>query len=298
MSDPAWFASGALLALGLTPLAARLARGIGWVDPRPGDRAAVARKRQRTAVPVAGGAVLMVLLCAVPGAFAGHPSAFVAIALAGLVGLLDDGLRGGLAPVPKVALQSAAALPHALVLGVEHGPAALLGFWLLALVAQNSANTFDHQHGFCGTLGVCGLTAVFPWLAGCIAGFLPHNLRTDREGSSRIYLGDAGSHLIGMAIAVHPAAWPVLALPLVDLGRLAIVRIRAGSAPWRGDRRHLGHRLEDAGLDARERALVVLGALLPTAFLSVPTALAVASVSLAGLLVICRRRENDAVRTS
>ncbi len=287
-----------MLALGLTPLAARLARWIGWVDPRSGDLAAAARKRQRTAVPVAGGAVLLVLICAFPRAFSGHASAFVAMALAGGVGLLDDGLRGGLAPVPKVALQSAAALPHALVLGAQHGPAALLGFWLLALVAQNAANTFDHQHGFCGTLGVCGLTGPFPWLAGCLAGFLPHNLRTDREGSSRIYLGDAGSHLIGMAIAVHPAAWPVLALPLVDLGRLAVVRVRVGSVPWRGDRRHLGHRLEDVRLDARERALVVLGTLLPTAFLPVSAALPVAAVSLAGLLVICRRWESETVRTS
>lgn len=296
MFELAWFAGGTLAAFLLTPWAVRAARYVGWVDPRPGDHLAQSRKRQREPVPVAGGVLLVALLLGVSSLLGGTlgllagVSAFVSIALAGLVGMLDDGLRGGLAPLPKVALQAGAALPHALYLGVEHGPAAGLGFLLFAIVAQNAANTFDHQHGFCGVLGIFGLAGPFPWLAGTVAGFVPYNLQVDREGGSRIYLGDAGSHLIGMAIAVNPAAWPVLALPLADLGRLAFVRLQAGSRPWRGDRRHLGHRLEDAGFNAYQRAGLVACAVLPTAFVGPALALAIAAMALSGLLMLAERR--------
>ena len=100
--------------------------------------------------------------------------------------------------------------------------------------------------------------------------FLATNLIRERRGSPgevRAYLGDSGSHLLGMLVLMTPAAWPVLVLPLFDLARLCVVRTRAGSAPWVGDRRHLAHRLARSGLPrlAVPVALVLLA--LPAALL-------------------------------
>ena len=64
--------------------------------------------------------------------------------------------------------------------------------------------------------------------------------------------------LLGALVLLVPAAWPALALPLFDLLRLSALRLARGSRPWIGDRRHLAHRLEAAGLS---RAWV-LGSLL------------------------------------
>ena len=82
-------------------------------------------------------------------------------------------------------------------------------------------------------------------------GFLPYNMvRRSQPRSAelpRSYLGDSGSHALGLFVAAYPASWPVLALPLFDLARLSVVRLRAGTRPWIGDRRHLAHRFERAG---------------------------------------------------
>jgi len=60
-----------------------------------------------------------------------------------------------------------------------------------------------------------------------------------------------------------PAAWPALLLPALDLGRLVLVRVRLGLAPWQGDRRHLAHRLQARGLAPATVALALLAISLP-----------------------------------
>ena len=130
--------------------------------------------------------------------------------------------------------------------GVALALAVLLG----ALTAMNAANTFDNADGALSAMGALGMWSVAPAAAGALLGFLPFNANSTwrRTGTPSAYLGDAGSHLVGMLVLLHPLAWPVLLVPLFDLARLSVVRWRAGSRPWIGDRRHLAHRMAGAGL--------------------------------------------------
>ena len=104
-------------------------------------------------------------------------------------------------------------------------------------------------------------------LVGACIGFLPFNWHR-----ARMFMGDAGSMLVGLlmatsAIAVTgqvdpgelsksqllPAFLPVvlpfaiLLLPLVDFALAIIRRVSAGKSPFSADRKHLHHRLLDMG---------------------------------------------------
>ena len=68
--------------------------------------------------------------------------------------------------------------------------------------------------------------------------------------------GLASSLAVGLPRA--GALMPLLVLPLLDLGRLCVLRVRQGRRPWDGDRLHLAHELERRGLGV----LAVLGVLL------------------------------------
>ena len=128
--------------------------------------------------------------------------------------------------------------------------------FLLALVAMNAVNTWDNADGAAGGLTLVALPA--GPLGAAAAGFLPWNLWR-RGGAPIAYLGDAGSHLVGVAIAARPEAIGVLLLPLLDLARLSVVRVAAGSRPWIGDRRHLAHRFEAAGVPGVGVAALLAG---------------------------------------
>ena len=122
-----------------------------------------------------------------------------------------------------------------------------------------------------GGLSLLALLPSAPLAAAGLAGFLPCNVRA-RDGRALVpgipgaILGDAGSHLLGMALWLDVATWPALALPLADLARVSVERLRAGQAPWVGDRRHLAHRLERAGLAPAGVATVLALAAAPSAW--------------------------------
>lgn len=187
------------------------------------------------------------------------PALLVALA----VGLADD-----LRPVGlewRVKLLGQALVGLTLVgPGLAAGHLALstaLLFGAVCVVAQNAFNTFDNADGAATGLGVLGLAGVSTLGAGAMLGFLPYNMvRRSQPRSAdlpRSYLGDSGSHALGLFVAAHPASWPVLLLPLCDLARLSVVRLRAGTRPWIGDRRHLAHRFERAGF-GQARVLTAL----------------------------------------
>jgi len=283
---PAFWAACAAAAAATWALA-RLAPRLGLVDgARPRD---AARKLQPRPVPPVGGLAVLVGLAAGGLLWTGGGAAsFVgtwpapgycacALAAAFLVGLVDDWLADGLDPAAKLAGQCAAGLPLGLgawaaqpELSALEGAGLLAASALASAVAQNAVNTFDNADGAAAGLGILGLVGPAPAAAGALLGFLPFNLdRAPRRppepappgprerAAPSSYLGDSGSHLLGMLILITPAAWPALWLPLLDLARVALARTRDGQAPWIGDRRHLAHRLERRGLD-RARTLVVL----------------------------------------
>ena len=154
--------------------------------------------------------------------------------------------------------------------------------WVLAVV--NAFNFMDNMNGLCAGLGVIGsflfaviaaangeyLVATIEFLVcGALAGFLPWNFP-----NARAFLGDAGSHLAGYLLAVmailphfytkqnpRPLAvlspLLVLAIPLIDLARVAVARTLNRKPFWIGDTNHFSHRLARAGL-GRTRAVLLI----------------------------------------
>jgi len=200
-----------------------------------------------------------------------------------VAGLVDD--IYGLSPRNKLLWQFFAATCAGMllaILGVRlqlflgWGPLPLILLTVLWIIAiTNAINFLDNMNGLCAGLGaiaaaclavynlrtgelVVALTAAS--LGGACLGFLPYNWPR-----ARIFLGDAGSMVIGFALAslsvmgvyTTGAELPllavlaplfVLAIPLLDAIIVVYLRIRAGDHPWLGDRRHISHRLVHRGM--------------------------------------------------
>jgi UDP-GlcNAc:undecaprenyl-phosphate GlcNAc-1-phosphate transferase len=269
----AGLAAAWLVTAGATFGLAALAPRLGWIDQHGDDPELRARKPRRTPVPLVGGAALLAGLCAsLPfGPWAADlpwPALLAAFAL----GSLDDRLPRGLTWRTKLFGQLIVALLLALPRHDSGGQC--LTLFLIALLAQNAANTFDNADGALPALAALALRTELP-VVGALLGLLPANLLF-RRGAERVphcYLGDAGSHVVGILWAATPSAWPVLLLPCADLLRLAVVRLRAGHKPWQGDRQHLAHRLEARGLPPVAVVLVLVGIALPSAFAAPDSAL-------------------------
>ncbi len=281
-----------------TPALAHWARGRGWIDLREGAEAA--RKPREAPIPPIGGlaialatglaALTLTGIATVPGA-AGFPWLAFVGALA--LGAWDD-VRP-LEPGPKMLGQLGVALFLGLELAVAGGDGVAAGVLACAvLVAINGLNTWDHADGFAGSCAAIGLWGSLPGAA-CL-GFLPWNtvLRRRRGGESVpwAYLGDGGSHALGVLLAAHPAAWPVLVVPLADLARVVVLRIAAGQGPWVGDRRHLGQRLERAGWAPPAGAAAAAACVLPAAWMGAGGALIGVSFYLL-LLAVTREGKID-----
>lgn len=279
---------GLLTALALIPFARRA----GWVDGGASER-----KRAVEPLPLCGGAIVLagVLAGWVAMELGGRAQAgFVpgrelrelvsaalgrevtlwplgALLLAFAVGTLDDLLEDGLRPAQKLAGQAAVgavlALPVVMAAPQDARAWAVLALAVLAAcVVLNLVNTFDNADGAASGLGCAAAFGGAPFFAAGLAAFLPFNLAR-RGRAPRAILGDAGSHALGLLLLLEPAAWPALALPALDLGRLVLVRVRLGRAPWQGDRRHLAHRLQARGLAPVHVALVLLALSLPALLL-------------------------------
>jgi UDP-N-acetylmuramyl pentapeptide phosphotransferase/UDP-N-acetylglucosamine-1-phosphate transferase len=227
------------------------------------------RKKQSRPIPIIGGTALL-FAGAILWFFFG-PESFgfeaefddslgllgLALGLAFLVGLIDDLKPGGLSPVHKLLGQAIASTPMAVAAMEVYGPS---GAWLAVpagIVAMNLANTYDNSDGALTSLAALSLGPVAPVAAIGLCGFLPFNVgrmglghAPTESGSNpepRAYLGDSGSHLIGMLVLAYPPAWAFFLLPALDLARVSLLRIQAGRHIWSGDRWHLAHRFEDRG---------------------------------------------------
>lgn len=262
-------------------------------DPSPETGARErGRKLQSEPVPLVGGLALLVGLV-VSGSVAanlgfqglgwpwpGAVATSAAFALAFAVGLLDDWLPRGLSPGRKFVGQCLAGLPLGYGMWLElagtfESPVlALFGLLTasacMAAIALNAINTFDNANGAATGLSAVAMAMCSPAAAGALLGFLPFNLRANsksergQHSTPLAYLGDSGSHLLGMWILVTPLAWPVLTLPLIDLARLAVERARSGRSPFRGDRCHLAHLLAARGLGDHFVLTILAGTAAPS----------------------------------
>lgn len=288
------------LCIGLIALLIRPARAWGWVD-RP-----TTRKHHRTPVPLVGGVAMGVAyglsVLMLPEKPYGCLELLIAVVLLALVGLYDD-LRA-VRPAFRFIFQIGAVLVMALggeiVLGnlgdlFGLGEVALTGsvaflFTLFCVVGViNALNMSDGLDGLAGGLALIaagwlivlvqsapslqrGNSDALLILVMVIAGFLCFNLRHPWRARASVFMGDAGSTMLGFVLAwflVHlsqgPAAvmvpmtavW-ILAVPLLDTVAVMIRRIRAGHSPFAADRQHLHHLLLGLGLsDGQTTALLL-----------------------------------------
>ncbi|TWT46771.1 glycosyltransferase family 4 protein [Botrimarina hoheduenensis] len=292
---------GALVSYLLTPIVRELARRFDFVD-RPGGR-----KTQATAVALGGGiAVFGATLAAVVGAYVfsdwSVPQTFVgndAPLLAGLaaaatatlaLGLYDDAadLRGRYKLIGQLIIVSLL-----VYLGLQIDRFSFFGreislgwmtipfsiFWLVG--ATNAINLLDGIDGLASSIGMVlcltfaainGIYGHFPEavvmlaLAGALFGFLRYNF-----APASIYLGDAGSMVIGLvigAIAVQthtktPAfiamtiPLAVWAIPILDSGAAIVRRRLTGRSIFAPDRGHLHHSLLTRGWSVRQASTFI-----------------------------------------
>ena len=145
-------------------------------------------------------------------------------------------------------------------------------FWIAGMV--NTVNFLDGLDGLAAgvaaiaaailafvslKLGQPDLAILALALAGAAAGFLPHNLHP-----ARIFMGTSGAWFLGFMLATLAivggakiaSALLVIGVPVFDVALLILLRLLARQPIWRGDRRHLHHRLLDTGLGPRATVLL------------------------------------------
>ncbi len=301
----AWlFALGAGFGLLLTRLARDTAARVGLVDSP--DRQ---RKTQSHPIPVAGGVAMLIaavlalvitaiLVPEVASGLSGYSrqitGLFVAAVLITVVGLFDDRynlrarykLLGQLVAVLVLIYGGGFLIERVGVFGLELELGAMsapcTAIWLLACV--NALNLIDGMDGLLGIVGGIALISlaiiaamtghmfaatVALALAGAVLGFLWWNLPP-----ATIYMGDAGSMLIGLvvgAVAIPAslkgpatialgAPLAILVLPMFDTVAAVVRRKLTGRGLATADRGHLHHVLMRNGLTAR-RILVIVGIL-------------------------------------
>ena len=266
------FGLALLISLVLTPAAIRLAWTTGYLDHPE------ARKLHTSATALLGGAVVLVSGLAVWGMFhrvsRGGSEVEAPFLLAGalvvfLLGLWDD--RFGMNPLLKLVGQAAAAaalLASGRLPGLGLPVPLEAALTLIALVAlMNAVNFLDNMNGMVGGIaavtlvafgctsaarGAPGLATAQFAFAGACAGFLPYNFPR-----ARIFLGDAGSLLLGyslgasalLACAAAPPGWGrsgpllLLAYPAFDMIFVVVNRLREGRKVYEGGKDHSNHRL-------------------------------------------------------
>ncbi len=284
------FATGLLIALILTPLAARLALRTGAVDlPRT-------RHIHQKPMPKFGGLSLLIAFFAAIGVTLWYPRSdpneltrLLGLFLGGCVvfsvGAYDD--HRELGAIPQLAAQLiAAGIAVASGVLIREIPNPFGGalpfqewfgvlftlFWLVGMM--NTINWIDGIDGLAaGVVVISGavlfihtyrlnqdsLALLMLALVGSGLGFLFFNFHP-----AKIFMGSAGANVLGFALGVLSiiggakvaSALLVLGIPILDVAWQIINRVRAGKSPFTSDRGHLHHRLLDQGFS--QRAIVLL----------------------------------------
>ncbi len=308
----------------LVPVTSRLAFRYGAVVHPRADR------WSRQVVPILGGLAVAIAV-GVVGWLAMDKGTTLAAFLAGLVVLTALGLMDDLWDVrPSYRLLAEALLGGFFMIVVfdEQQLLPRLGIALVGAVAipvmTNATNLVDNSDGLASSLSAetaltIALSAAVAGMrgneiplglvvTGACLGFLLHN-----RPPARVFMGDAGSLMLGFALAcaglllLHDAVLhttpsataAALAIPLAaflqfgDVAMVTVTRMRRGQSPFQGGVDHTSHRLVRAGLEPSEMLLVVglasgfcggLAVLL--SWLAPPPLLELVVVAAAGLLVL------------
>ena len=289
-----WLSALALpMTIGLVLLLRRQAVRLGLMD-EPGGR-----KQHHGLVPLVGGlAMFGGLLAAAMLSGLSQTNAALLLALALLVvkGYLDD--RFDLRPALRFSVQALAALIMVYWgdvrlenLGNLFGFGdVLLGRWSLPMTVFavlgviNAMNMIDGADGLAGGLalvallafatfasvgGFLGGTVLLPLLF-AVVGFMLFNARSPFRARAAVFMGEAGSVLLGFSLAWYAidlasvrevftpitAVW-ILAVPLMDTIGLMLRRLLKGRSPFAPDNEHLHHILQRAGFSHAQTVLIV-----------------------------------------
>ena len=242
----------------------KIALGFGVMD-RPGPR-----KVHKEPVPYLGGVAILVgagvaILVFQPA----HWGLLLMLAFLLVVGLLDDvrGLPVWVKLLAEVAVAGTAVAQTNFSWHVSDSDILNAGFSVLWIVGlTNSFNLLDNMDGLTSTAAACALvitaalvpgTAVVALpLAGGVVGFLVIN-----RPPARMYMGDAGSLMLGFGIAVCTIwaanstrglhsfvilVFPV-AIALFDTSLVVVSRLMTGRPVQLGGKDHFSHRLRLLG---------------------------------------------------
>lgn len=129
-----------------------------------------------------------------------------------------------------------------------------------------------------GSLHVVAYTIFSAGLIGTLLVFLHYNMRGRVEHHTKTFMGDTGSLILGYALAYlalkyamdKPELLPsrpnplltsftLLAVPALDLTRVAFSRIRRGVSIFHADKTHIHHKLMAAGCSMRQALFCILG---------------------------------------
>jgi UDP-GlcNAc:undecaprenyl-phosphate GlcNAc-1-phosphate transferase len=288
----------AFLAGMLATIALERAAGVLKLVDEPGGRKAHARP-----VPLVGGLAIFIALLGA-GAITGIATTagyfLFALSIVIAVGLWDDVTE--ISPRVKFAIEIVASCLMIFGAGVELTSVGdlfgwrVIGLWIFAVPLTvfavvgvvNSINMMDGLDGLGGSIAL----VAFAWYAaaaafsgldvqyktalifcGAIAGFLLFNLRFPWQPQARVFLGDAGSLMIGFALgwfaidltqgparSMPPiAALWVLLLPLADCVSLMTRRVMARKSPFVADSHHIHHYLLARGFSHGQTLLILVG---------------------------------------
>ena len=174
--------------------------------------------------------------------------------------------------------------PSVVTLGVM----TVVPFTLLGMVGvMNAINMIDGADGLAGGVALTALLwfGTAAWLAGlashvsliglfgcAVAAYLCFNAGGPLTRRYKVFLGDAGSLLAGLLLAwlaitltmePHAALKPVtavwiLAVPIGDSVSLMLRRVLCGRSPFKPDREHLHHLLQDAGFTSAQAVALLV----------------------------------------
>ena len=273
------------------------ARCVGLVDIPAG------RKDHQGEIPLIGGlAIFFAVMLAV---FFQEPlrlsfiSIFPSAALIVIIGVCDD--KSNLTPGIRLLAQMASSL-LAIYLGdlsITHlgdlfgrGPVSL-GRWSVSYTVfcmvgiMNAVNMLDGIDGLAGgvvladlllfglvaLLGGHGTQAALIFLvASSVIGFTVFNMRTPWRPRASVFMGDAGSMMLGFllawfamalsaptvdAIAPITTVW-ILGIPILDTVGIMLRRMLKGRSPFAPDREHLHHFFLRAGFSVTQTTLLIV----------------------------------------
>ena len=173
---------------------------------------------------------------------------------------------------------------------IELGVLGIPFTYIAVIAAINAYNMIDGIDGLLGGMSIIsfiGLTYLFDnagneiftenalIIIGAILAYLVFNMMNQKQRKYKIFMGDAGSMLIGLyviwmlIIGTQKTVYGqesfsavlalfIVGLPLIDMAAIIIRRKRKGQSPFKPDRDHMHHILMRSGFSTKQSLFILL----------------------------------------